>query len=93
MKFEKLGLLAIVSEVKKCETTDQLSKLESELADEFKQRINSANNWIEKSKAELLKKQCTAIVSDHRRFILSLPAFRKTQSDYKLGQAIGKGQN
>lgn len=90
MKFKNSGLVQIIEAVKKCETVEELSKLESDLLIEIKHRENSGKNWVEKSEVQTLKKQTQSVVSEHRRVILSLPKFRKMQSEYALGQAIGR---
>lgn len=92
MELQKMGLLKLIEQVKRCDTVDALAKVESEIVPECQRRISSADDWIEKEQAQHLNKQIKKVISDHRRHLMSVIDFNNDRAKYDLGRSIAKGR-
>ena len=92
LKLEKMGLMALVSEIKKITDIDTLAKFEADISAELTRRFDSADNHLDEKKADTLKRDITQICKVERNRLLSIPIQQQELAERKIGESIAKGR-
>ena len=92
LEIKKFGLMKFVEELRKCETTDELSKLEIDIMAELNRRLDSADSHLDESRANALKKDITAICKNERSRLMAIPRQKKEMAERNLGAQVGRAR-